>query len=186
MRADARANRQSIIDAAQRLFGVQGVDVPLTTVADEAGTGIATLYRNFPTRGDLVDAVIRDLSTRLGAIESSHLPRIREDPERGWPELVHALAELRPGALIPALIDGFEAIGATESVERLRREVLVFSDELLGLAREAGLVRDDVTSELLQMSLATITRPLINCPDHPCDEHEDWLIDAFLRGIRPS
>jgi AcrR family transcriptional regulator len=56
LRVDAERNRGRIVEAAQAAFAAHGLAVPLETVADNAGVGIATLYRRFPTRDDLVAA----------------------------------------------------------------------------------------------------------------------------------
>src|SRR5438874_302222 len=56
LRADARRNRQRILAAARSVFAEQGLDAPLAEVAGRAGVGIATLYRRFPTREDLIVA----------------------------------------------------------------------------------------------------------------------------------
>jgi AcrR family transcriptional regulator len=56
-RADARRNFDALLAAARDAFNRDGIDVPLEDIAREAGVGIATLYRNFPTRSDLVEAV---------------------------------------------------------------------------------------------------------------------------------
>lgn len=56
LRADAERNRGRIVEAAQAAFAERGLEVPLEHVADQAGVGIATLYRRFPTRDDLIAA----------------------------------------------------------------------------------------------------------------------------------
>jgi AcrR family transcriptional regulator len=56
-RADARRNFDALLAAAREAFNRDGIDVPLEDIARQAGVGIATLYRNFPTRSDLVEAV---------------------------------------------------------------------------------------------------------------------------------
>ena len=56
LRADAERNRRRIVDAAQAVFAETGLDAPLDEIAQRAGVGIATLYRRFPTREDLVAA----------------------------------------------------------------------------------------------------------------------------------
>jgi AcrR family transcriptional regulator len=58
LRADAERNREAIVGAAAALFGEQGTDAPLDEIARRAGVGIATLYRRFPTRDALVEAVL--------------------------------------------------------------------------------------------------------------------------------
>jgi AcrR family transcriptional regulator len=58
-RADAQRNEQALLDAAGRVFVAAGVDAPVRDVAVEAGVGMGTIYRHFPTRADLVIAVYR-------------------------------------------------------------------------------------------------------------------------------
>jgi AcrR family transcriptional regulator len=56
-RADARRNFDALLAAAREAFNRDGIDVPLEDIARQAGVGIGTLYRNFPTRSDLIEAV---------------------------------------------------------------------------------------------------------------------------------
>ncbi len=58
-RADARRNKQTLLDAAGAAFLTSGVDVPVRDIAARAGVGVGTIYRHFPTRADLVIAVYR-------------------------------------------------------------------------------------------------------------------------------
>ena len=58
-RADARRNEQTLLDAAAAVFVTSGVDAPVRDIAAEAGVGMGTIYRHFPTRADLVIAVYR-------------------------------------------------------------------------------------------------------------------------------
>src|SRR3954449_8394084 len=67
MRADARRNRDALLAAAVKLFASCGGQVSLEAIAKEAGVGIGTLYRHFPTREDLVEAVYLSELDRLQA-----------------------------------------------------------------------------------------------------------------------
>ncbi|MFD5134542.1 TetR/AcrR family transcriptional regulator [Streptomyces olindensis] len=58
-RADAQRNRQTVLAAAAEVFVTSGVDAPIRQIAARAGVGMATIYRHFPTRADLVTAVYR-------------------------------------------------------------------------------------------------------------------------------
>lgn len=60
LRADAQRNRDAILRAAREVFAVDGIFAPIDRIATAAGLGNATLYRNFPTRDDLLAAVIED------------------------------------------------------------------------------------------------------------------------------
>ena len=97
------------------------MDVPLSAVADAARIRIATLYRNFPTRDDLIRAVVEDLADCFRAVEDDYLTRIDKDPDQGWHDFVHALAALRPGTLIPALAEKFGDTGTPTTSNRCAR-----------------------------------------------------------------
>ena len=65
LRADAQRNRERLLDAAVRAFAQEGPDVTLDAIAKDAGVGIGTLYRHFPTREALVEAAYRNELARL-------------------------------------------------------------------------------------------------------------------------
>src|ERR1700686_2452040 len=60
MRPDAVKNRQSILEAAEAIFATEGLSVPIDTVAERAGVGVGTLYRHFPTKEALFEAIVID------------------------------------------------------------------------------------------------------------------------------
>jgi AcrR family transcriptional regulator len=65
LRQDAARNRQLLLDTARRVFGREGLDAGVETVAKEAGVGTGTLYRHFPSKDDLVSALIESLSDEV-------------------------------------------------------------------------------------------------------------------------
>lgn len=67
MRADARRNRDLLIAAAREVFKERGSDGSLDEIAKRAGVGPGTLYRHFPTRDDLIDALMRDWAVQVDA-----------------------------------------------------------------------------------------------------------------------
>ena len=60
VRADARRNIETLLEAAMKVFAISGVDAPARKIADKAGVGVGTLYRHFPQRSDLIVAVFRN------------------------------------------------------------------------------------------------------------------------------
>jgi AcrR family transcriptional regulator len=78
-RVDARRNRERLVAAARGLFAAHGIDVPAREIARCAGLGAATLYRHFPTRDHLVDAVLEDAFAEFLAAAEAAL----EEPD-GW------------------------------------------------------------------------------------------------------
>jgi len=96
LRADARRNRERLLDAALALFLEDGPDVPLEAVAKRAGVGIGTLYRRFPTREALVEAAYRS--------EVAHLAEAAEELLRDRP----------PDEALAAFMDRFVDYAATK------------------------------------------------------------------------
>src|SRR3954447_25042958 len=93
LRADAARNRAAIVGAARQVFAEQGLDAPLDDIARRAGTGNATLYRRFPTRGDLVAAVFADrMEEHLDAVEAG---LAEPDPWRGFASYVIAVGAMQ-------------------------------------------------------------------------------------------
>jgi len=143
LRADAAANRDRVVAAAQKVFGEHGVDAPLSQVAQEAGVGIATLYRRFPDRGALVDEAFRDVMARYQANADEALAE--PDPWRGFVMLVVGMGRLQTENR------GFGHLVRSAPVEpgtgraRLRgyRSVVAVVDR----ARAAGVVRADLRPE---------------------------------------
>jgi AcrR family transcriptional regulator len=142
MRADARRNRERVLEAAEAVFAAEGPDVPIDEVARRAGVGAGTVYRHFPTKEELFAAIARGHVERLTA-EATALARANEPGaaffaffdrmiQQGLArrDLVHALADAGVdvhGAIAPATRDFRHAAG-----------------ELFLRAQRAGAVRPDL------------------------------------------
>ncbi len=78
MRADAVKNRQRILEAAETVFAAEGVSAPIDRVAERAGVGVGTVYRHFPTKEDLFEAIVitrlKDLVALAQAEASAEFP----------------------------------------------------------------------------------------------------------------
>ena len=111
MRADARRNREKILTAAARVFATEGLDAHLERIAKEAGVGSATLYRNFPTREALVEAVYRNEVAQLcDAAPALLAAKPPLDALRAWTRLFLDYVTTKYG-----MIDALRAIAATGS-----------------------------------------------------------------------
>jgi AcrR family transcriptional regulator len=74
LRSDARRNRERLVASARELFASEGVDVPVEEITRHAGLGMGTLYRHFPTKEELIDAVLEESFDELvGAAEQAVL-----------------------------------------------------------------------------------------------------------------
>ncbi len=141
LRADAERNRRRLLDAAQTLFRERGLDVGVAEIAQLAGVGRGTLFRNFPTKQDLIAAIVVE---RMGeASEYGRTLLTAPDPAEalfGFLEDVVGRQQLDRG-LFEAVADTFLA---NQGIRAAHAEVVGALDELLTRAKEAGAVRSDV------------------------------------------
>src|SRR5262252_10284554 len=93
LRVDAERNRVALLDAAREVFAEQGLEAPLEEIALRAGVGIATLYRRFPTRGQLVAAALVDKITQYAGLAEQALAA--PDPWAGFTGFVERICELQ-------------------------------------------------------------------------------------------
>src|SRR5215210_2076909 len=93
LRSDARRNRQRLIASAHELFAREGVDVSVEELTQHAGVGMGTLYRHFPTKDDLIDAVLEDAFGELLALAESAAEA--EDAWSGFTRFLERALELR-------------------------------------------------------------------------------------------
>jgi AcrR family transcriptional regulator len=141
-RADARRNRDRVLEAARAAFGAEGSDVSLDKIARRAGVGAGTVYRHFPTKEALFEAVVFD---RIGVlVEEARALADEPDPGHAFSSFVERLA--REGArkrdLVEALArDGIRLQLGEAPIVRALTDVLA---ELLRRAQRAGAVRSDI------------------------------------------
>ncbi|WP_167202714.1 TetR/AcrR family transcriptional regulator [Actinomyces respiraculi] len=185
MRADAAVNREAIIGAAIELLADVGLSVSTRQVAAAAGVGIGTLYRHFPTRTDLLHGVGTCLRERVDALAARFDERATEDIEAAWLAFGHEFVGLRLGRLIAqaaAFPDFFLDDAAV--VER-RAEAAGAIAARLDVAKRAGLVREDVDALHFALGASQISRPLGAAVDGLVPGWNEWLVDVYLRGLRP-
>jgi len=139
LRADAERNRRRLLDVAQDAFASEGLAVSVEEIARRAGVGIGTLYRHFPTKQTLVQAIVIDRMERVA--ERATALAGRADAGPAFLELVeHLVAEgVRKRDLVDALGADFEH-HSRETKQRFRQALAT----LLERAQEAGAIRRDV------------------------------------------
>jgi AcrR family transcriptional regulator len=145
MRADAMKNRRRILEVAEAVFAAEGVSVPIDIVAERAGVGVGTLYRHFPTKEALFEAIVMTRLTDL--IETANARAEDREPVEA---LFSFLREFARQAF--AKRDLFDALGSagidiksqcSEMLDDMKRRI----DLLLQRAVDAGAVRSDVSTE---------------------------------------
>ncbi|MGW3591756.1 TetR/AcrR family transcriptional regulator [Streptomyces fungicidicus] len=182
-RRDARRNRDLLVEAAHAVFGEQGLDAPLDVIARRAGVGNATLYRHFPSRAALVDAVFRgQLTDTMAAGERA---RTASDAWEGLNDYLRAVfttlaADRGTNDLMTTRLPDVEALQAVHAHNRAT------VDLLLDRARAQGSVRPDVTTEDLLFALAALGRavPPLTAATTP----DAWRrpLALFLDGLRAA
>ncbi len=143
MRADAKRNRDRIVEVAREVFREQGYDASLDEVAKRAGVGAGTLYRHFPQRENLIDAIMQSWVDRV--TEAAAKATAFEGPDRdllvGWFETYVQLISLHKGG--PAKITS--AMGNPESPINQKCQVLTgASQRVVDVLNERGALRVDV------------------------------------------
>jgi AcrR family transcriptional regulator len=155
-RADARANRGRILDAAEEVFGAGGESASTEEVARLAGVGVGTVFRHFPTKAALLEAVLVRRFDRLR--EQAEALLDAADPGEAFRGLFgHLVAHAAPKiAITEALLDaGGDRDGeAARASEGLHRAV----GALLARAQQAGAIRDDVELPEVYALFAGIAR----------------------------
>jgi AcrR family transcriptional regulator len=156
LRADARANRDRILEVAEEVFGQGGESASTEEVARLAGVGIGTVFRHFPTKAALLEAV---LVRRLDLLrEQAEALLSAPDPGRSFLGLFDHLVAHAPAkiTITEALLDagGDRDGGAARASAELRRVIGL----LLQRAQQAGAVRDDVDLPEVYALLVGISR----------------------------
>ena len=179
MRADARRNRQRLVDAARAVFEEQGASASMEAIAKKAGVGVGTLYRHFPNRFDVVEAVYQD---DVDELEESARRAVAElEP---WPS-VEAFFDAflnyarRKGAMMTELQQAFEK--HPEFRSKMRERLDAAFAMVIERAKAAGVVRADVEgADVLQLVAPVCSNSSIG------PEQRRRLTGMILDGLRAS
>ncbi|MFE5136933.1 TetR/AcrR family transcriptional regulator [Streptomyces fagopyri] len=181
LRADARANHERLLEVAAQAFAQEGTEASMKAIAAEAGVGIGTLYRRFPTREDLIEATYRNETDRLCASARQLLDeKAPQAALRTWMEAFVDYMLTKRG-----MADALPVILATREGLRLHsRDALKTAvTTLLEAGIAAGEVRQDVAPNDILMALGGIT--LITGHEHERDL-ASRLITLLLDGLTPD
>jgi AcrR family transcriptional regulator len=152
LRSDAERNRERITVAARKVFARDGLGASMASVAREAGVGIATMFRRFPTKEELVDAVFID---RMDAYADAVAVALEDpDPWHGFVGYIEAACAMQ------AADSGFADVLTTtfptaKALERRRNEAYEGMVELINRAKATGRLREDFdSSDLVLLHMA--------------------------------
>jgi len=177
MRADARRSHERLLAAATAAFAEKGADAPLEDIARRAGVGIGTLYRHFPTRLDLQEAVFRTQVSVVCA-RGEELATFPSPGEAfaGWLRVLATYLVTKRGlasALIAARGRDSDVISACS------RTIRETAGRLLDRAQQAGAVRADLTATDVMMLVHGVVVATERTPDQA-----DRLLSLTLDGLR--
>jgi AcrR family transcriptional regulator len=178
-RRDAEANRARIVAAAREVFASAGFGAPLDAVAQRAGVGRATLYRNFPDRFALGAAIFEHNLAALEALAREHCDR----PD-AFMTLLTAMVEqqIEAHALVPALLTGPQAPDLHALVRRVTRLLAA----PLRRARTAALVRPDLTTTDVVAALAMVSAVAAGDASAPSRRRRVMrALELLLHGLVP-
>jgi AcrR family transcriptional regulator len=181
LRADALRNRERLLAAAEAVFAADGIDVPVDVIAERAGVGVGTLYRHFPTKEKLFEAILVE---RVGAITAEARRRLAtEDPSTAFFGFLEYLVgeASRKRDLITAFASAgveFEVVAAGA-----KEELGSALGDLLVAAQRAGTVRTDVTAPLVLSLIGATCTAFDQLHEGVAPEE---LLGVVSDGLRPS
>jgi len=176
LRADARRNRQKLVTVARDTFAADGTSAPLEEIAERAGVGIGTLYRHFPTRQALYEAVYRDEVEAMARAADDLSDVEPADALARWLRVYLGFAATKR-ALTEALL---EAAPDSDVLSNCRTLLMDAGNGLVERAQAAGAVRADT-------DFADIGRIVSGIAVSPAagPEQKERMLGIVLDGLRP-
>jgi AcrR family transcriptional regulator len=174
-RADAVRNRERVLAAARKVMARKGLDAQMDEIARVANVGVGTVYRHFPTKDDLVEALAAARFERLAELADEALEH--PDPGLAFEEFIRAAAEIQVSdrALSEVLVSRPETMRrSAESVDMLGRIAKVMAG-----AQDAGVVRPDAQPEDVPMMMCALAGAFHN----PMTDPERYL-GIVIDGLR--
>ena len=180
-RADAQRNRERVLEVAKKAFTRFGADISLDDVAKQAGVGPGTLYRHFPTRDALLEAVYRSEVERLAAAERefSKTKRPLKALEAWMLLFVDYIATKQ---LIAAALNSLVG-GPSKLFESSGTQIKGAINSLVGRAIDSGDIRPDLDPLDLLRALVGVSN-VASVPDWPQSARR--LVQILLAGSRPT
>lgn len=181
MRADARRNYEQLVKQARLAFAESGADASLDEIARRAGVASGTLYRHFPTRLDLIEAVLTGQIAELAGLGRALLAADDEfDALSTWlrATIMHALTYkgLSAAVMNSALDRGNGLVSAWHA------ELFEVGAALLARARQSGAVTPDADDADVMKMIGAIAWAAQDSPDSPAQA--DRLLALLMNGLR--
>ncbi len=180
LRSDARRNRERLVASARELVASSGVDVPVEEITRRAGVGMGTLYRHFPTKEDLLDAVLEEGYADL--VDTAEGATVEEDAWLGLTRFLERALALH------AANRGLKDVLATrargrERAEAMRSRIRPLVRRMIERAQEQGSLRDDFRAEDLPLVFWTTDR-VIEATAAVAPDYWRRYLGLLLDGLR--
>ena len=179
-RADARRNRKRVLEAARELFAEHGFEAQIDQIASRAGVGVGTVYRHFPTKDDLLEALIHERFD--GLAQAARDAMANPDPWDGFEGFMRYSAGVmaRDRALSEAMFErpetmreGAEGVGMPELLE-----------PLVARAQESGGLREEIIWEDVPGLICGLGRALSEGRIGPMEMSWERYLQVILDGLR--
>jgi AcrR family transcriptional regulator len=180
LRADARRNRQAVLAAARERLAEDGLDGPIEDIARAAGVGVGTVYRHFPSKRELIVALVRDRFERMAERTEEALGA--DDPWQAFCDLMRYSAELqmRDRALSQFLAEQPE-LGYCQAVDTGLTELTA---QLIAKAQRSGGMRKDAVVEDVPTLLCALGAVTANAAGTMPELNWERYVQIMLDGLR--
>lgn len=180
LRADARRNRERLLEVAAKVFAAEGLEIPIDEIANRAGMGIGTVYRHFPTKEELIEAVVSSFKQRL--MERAREMLKQDGPRQAFFNFLSLIVRESMGnkAVIAALARS--GAGVQRSLSSISLDFQNTLGELLNCAQQAGAVRKDIQVTDISAILFGVMRTLEYKDDSGLSERILSVVCDGLRG----
>jgi AcrR family transcriptional regulator len=180
VRADAQRNRARILEAAEAVFTERGSSASTEEVARRAGVAIGTVFRHFPTKKDLLAAIIKELMLRLTADANAAVED--GDPTTAFYAFFTRVVEQAAAkkSVVDLLAEAGIDLDAAKPVQTLRQAI----GSLLAGAQRAGGVRDDVQLPEVMALLTATSQAALRAGWSP--ELQQRTLAVIYAGLRPA
>ena len=177
-RADAQRNRARILEAAENVFAVEGIDVPVDLIAEKAGVGVGTLYRHFPTKEKLCEAVLMDRLLAL-TVDARALADADDPKAAFFGFLTHFVEEgaAKRDLIVAVMGAGMEMDEFSQAVKQDLNDAI---GVLLHRAQAVGAVRPDVQPDAVLALLGATCQATVHSAAAPALD----LLTIVCDGLR--
>jgi AcrR family transcriptional regulator len=179
-RADARRNHAKVLEAARKRFAEHGLDAQIDEIAHDAGVGVGTVYRHFPTKEDLLQALA---DARFeGLAEAAQAALEVEDPGEAFTEFMTYSARVM--AEDRALSEAMDQLPGLCSASAEKVRLLELNRELIERAKASGSIRADFTAEDVPSIMRGLARATASQESGPPAMSWRRYLEIILSGLR--